>query len=142
MQKKIVERETESFVCEAEKEHKIAQGIHCNVDGANDGESHYDETYVDDDNKVRCALVKPTTTDEFGEVEFVNEHMHALITDQRVNETYVDVNFDEHNLTSDEWLHMMQQNECIDILLFGEGSPLVTRSQVEENLFATTEACE
>lgn len=37
----------------------------------------------------------------------------------------IDVKFDEDNLTSDDWLHMMQQKEMIDMLLFGERNPLM-----------------
>ena len=36
---------------------------------------------------MRCELVNPTTTYEFG---IVNEHMHAWITHHRVDEHYVD----------------------------------------------------
>jgi len=43
------------------------------VDGADDCESHCDKTHMDDDCKVRCALVNSTAVDEFGEVENVNE---------------------------------------------------------------------
>ena len=60
------------------------------MDGADNGESHYDETYVDDDCKVRCALVNPITVDEFGEVEIVNEHMHVEISHHKVDGNYVD----------------------------------------------------
>ena len=48
--------------------------------GEDDGESHCDETYVDDDCKLRCELENSTTINEFGEVEIVNEHMHAYIS--------------------------------------------------------------
>lgn len=37
---------------EPKKEHINAQEIHCNMDGEDDGESHCDETHVDDDYKV------------------------------------------------------------------------------------------
>lgn len=43
----------------------------------------------------------PTATDEFCEVEIVNEHMHAQISHNRVNEN-VDVKFDEEPLNRDE----------------------------------------
>ena len=45
---------------------------------------------MDDGYKVRYALVNPTVADEFGEVQFVNDHMHAQITHHRVDEHYVD----------------------------------------------------
>jgi len=38
---------------------------------------------------VIYALVNPTVADEFGEVQFVNDHMHAQITHDRVDEHYV-----------------------------------------------------
>ena len=65
-------------------------------------------THVDDDDKVRCEWVNLATTNEFSEVEFVNENMHSRITHHRGNENYVDVKFDEELLIGDEWLHMMQ----------------------------------
>ena len=46
---KIAEREVAASVCETEQEHINAQRFHCNVDGANVGVSHCDETHVDDD---------------------------------------------------------------------------------------------
>ena len=91
---KIAKREVEVSMCEVEKEHINSEGIHCNVDDVDDGESHCDETHVDDDCKVRGELVNPTTTDGFGEVEIVNEidnkHMHARISHHSVDEHYVD----------------------------------------------------
>lgn len=78
-------------MCEVEQEHINARGLHCNVDGANNGESHCDKTHVDDYYKERCELVNPTATNEFGEVEIVNEHIHARITHHRMSENYVDV---------------------------------------------------
>ena len=40
--------------------------------------------------RVECAsLMNPTTNDEFGEVEIVNEHMHAQIYHHKVDENYV-----------------------------------------------------
>ena len=45
------------------------------MDGEDYVESHYDETHVDDDCKVRCELVNLIAADEFG---IVNEYMHAL----------------------------------------------------------------
>lgn len=53
---------------------------------------------MDDDCKVRSELVNPVTADEFDKVEIVNEHMHAWISHNKVDENYVDVNFDEDNL--------------------------------------------
>jgi len=47
------------------------------VDGADDGESHYDKTHVDGEGKVRCELVHPVTADDFGKIVFSNKHMHA-----------------------------------------------------------------
>ena len=63
---------------------------------------------MDDEYKVRHALVHPVTTDEFVEVEIDNEHMHARRSHNKVDENYVDVKFDEEPLIGDEWLHMMQ----------------------------------
>ena len=64
------------------------------MDGAGNGESHYDEAHVDDDCKVRCELANPIVADGFGEVEIVNEieneHMHARISHHSVDENYVD----------------------------------------------------
>ena len=41
--------------------------------------------------RAECAsLINPTTNDEFGEVEIVNEHMHAQIYNHKVDENYVD----------------------------------------------------
>lgn len=99
---KIVEREANAFVCEEEQEH-------IDMDGAGDGESHCDETHVDDDYKVGCEIVNPATTDEYGEIEIINQHMHAQISHNRVDENYVMLTLNEDNLTGDEWLHMMQQ---------------------------------
>ena len=48
---------------------------------------------------------------------------------------------DEEPLTGDESLHMMQQKEHIDMLLFGERNPLVFGSQVVSNMFAATDVC-
>ena len=39
--------------------------------------SQCDQTHVDDDYRVTCELVNLVATNEFGEVEIVNEHMHA-----------------------------------------------------------------
>jgi len=63
---------------------------------------------VDDDGKVKCEWVNLATTNEFSELQFVNENMHAWITQHRVNKNYVDLKFDEEPLIGDEWLHMMQ----------------------------------
>lgn len=87
---KIAEREVEASMCETKKEQINAQGLHCNVDDTDDSESHYDGTHVDDDCKVICELVNPVTTDGFGEVEIVNEHMHGQISHRSVDEHYVD----------------------------------------------------
>ena len=76
----IVEREVEAYVCEAEKEHINVQGLDCNVDGEGDSETHCDKTHVDGDCKVRCALMILVVGDEIGEVEIVNEHMHASMS--------------------------------------------------------------
>lgn len=46
--------------------------------------------HVDDDCKVRCVLMNPIVGDEFGQVEIVNERMHASISHHRVDENYVD----------------------------------------------------
>lgn len=86
------------------------------MDFANYGESHYDETHVDDDYKVRCAFLHPIAIDDFVEVKISNEHMHDHISHNRVDENYVDVKYDEELLTGDEWLHMMQQKVFIYIL--------------------------
>jgi len=53
----------------------------------------------------------------------------------------VDGKLDEEPITGDEWLHMMQYKECINMLLFGEGGPLVFGSQVEDNLFVAAKVC-
>lgn len=66
---KIAKREVEASVCEVEQEHINTQRLHCNVDGADHGESQCDETHVDDDYKVRCELVNLAATDGFGEVK-------------------------------------------------------------------------
>jgi len=87
---KTAEREAVASVCETEQEKINARELHCNVNDADDDESHCDETYVDDDCKVRCELVQPTTIDGFGEVEIVNEHMHARISHHSVDEHYAD----------------------------------------------------
>lgn len=70
----IGEKEAEASVYETEQDHINVQGIHCNVDGEYEGESHYDETRVDDNCKVRCERVNPATTYDLG---IFNEHMHA-----------------------------------------------------------------
>lgn len=87
------------------------------MDGADDGESHYDETHVHNDCKVSCELVNPVVDNGFG---IVNEHMHARISHNRVNENYVDFKFDEEPLIGDDWLHMVQHKSLIDMMLFGE----------------------
>ena len=51
----------------------------------------------------------------------------------------VNVKFDEEPLTGDEWLHMMQHKEHIDMLLFGEKIPLVYGNQVEDIMFVVAE---
>jgi len=51
---KIAKREVEASACEAKQDHINAKGLHSNVDGSNDGESHCDETHVDDD----CKLIR------------------------------------------------------------------------------------
>lgn len=84
--KNITKREVEAFVCEVEWEH-----IH--VDCKDDGESHCDKSHVDDDYKVKCELVSWVVTNEFGEVEIVNEHMHASISHHTVEENYVNENY-------------------------------------------------
>lgn len=63
------------------------------MDDADDGESHCDKTSVDNEYNVRCELVHPVATYGFNEVEIVNEHMHAQISHQRVDEHYVDVTY-------------------------------------------------
>ena len=49
---------------------------------------------MDDDCKVKCALVDPAGAGEFGKAEIGNEidneHMHAWISHNRVDENYVD----------------------------------------------------
>ena len=45
----IAEREAVACVCKTEQEKIYAQGLHCNVHDTDDGESHCDETHVDDD---------------------------------------------------------------------------------------------
>lgn len=37
---KTAEIEVEDFVCETKQDNINAQGLHCNVDGVDDGESH------------------------------------------------------------------------------------------------------
>lgn len=59
-----------------------------------------------------------------------------------MEENYFDVKFDEEPLTGDEWLHMMQQEALIDMLLFGERVTLVFGNQVEYNMFAVAKVCE
>ena len=61
------------------------------MDGAEDGESHCDETHVDDDCKVKCAFVNPSRASEFGKAEIGNEHMHARISYHSVDAHYFDV---------------------------------------------------
>jgi len=53
----------------------------------------------------------------------------------------VDVKFDEEPLNGDEWLHIMQQKEHIDMLLFGERNPHVIGRKVEDNMFVETKVC-
>lgn len=74
----IIEIETEASVCEAEQEH-----IHV------DGETHCDGTHVDYFCKMRRELVNLAEVNEFGEVEIFNVHMHAQISQHRVDENYV-----------------------------------------------------
>jgi len=81
----IAKREVKAFLCEIEQEHINNQGLHYNVDYADDGESHCDETHVDDHCKVRCGLVNPATTDGFG---IINEHMHVWISHHMMDEHY------------------------------------------------------
>ena len=50
----IAEREVESPVYETEQQHINSRGLHCNMDGSDDGESHYEKTNVDNCCKVRC----------------------------------------------------------------------------------------
>jgi len=57
---------------------------------------------------VNCEFLNSVIANDFGEFEIVNEHMHAWVSHHRVDENYVDINFDEEQLTGDEWLHMMQ----------------------------------
>ena len=52
----------------------------------------------------------------------------------------VDVNFDEELLANGEWLQIMQQKHHIDMMLFGEITPLESANQEEDNLFAATHA--
>lgn len=47
------------------------------MDGEGDVKSHCDDTHVDDDYKLRCELVNLATTNEFGEVEIINENIHG-----------------------------------------------------------------
>lgn len=137
----IVEREVEASMCEIEQENINDQGLHCSMDDEDDCESRCDETHGDDDCKSSCELVNPIATNQFGEVEIVNDHMHAPISYRRMDENYVDVKFDEEQLTGDEWLHMIQQKDLINTFLFGERIPLVSRSQVEDNMFTTAQVC-
>jgi len=58
-----------------------------------------------------------------------------------VDENYVDVKFDEEPIIGNERLHMMNQKEHNGMLLFCERSPLMSRIQVEYNMFATIEIC-
>jgi len=85
----ITEREFEASMCETEQEHINSQGLNCNMEGADDSESHHDDTHVDDDYKEICELVNLVVVDEFGEVGIVNEHFHAQISHHRVDEHYV-----------------------------------------------------
>lgn len=85
---KIVEREVEASMCEIEQEHVNSQTLHCDVDVVDNGESHYEKTCVDDDCKVKCALVNLATANEFDDAEIVNEHTHAQISHHRVDEHY------------------------------------------------------
>ena len=50
----IAEWEVETSMCEIEKEHIDAWEHHSNMDGEDDGESHFDKTHVDGDCKVSC----------------------------------------------------------------------------------------
>jgi len=92
---KIAEREAKTSICEREQENINAQGLHCNVDDVDDGQSHCDETHVDDDYKVICELVNPIAVDVLGEVEIFNEinneHIHAWISHHSVDENHVDM---------------------------------------------------
>lgn len=67
--------------------------------------------------------------------------MHAQMSHNKVDENFVDVKFDEEPLSGDEWLHMMQLKEHIDMLFFGERSPRVSGNQGEDNLFTTIKFC-
>lgn len=71
------------------------------------------------------------TTTEFG----IDKTNNVAVSDMVYPTTEIfDVNFNEEKLIHDEWLH-------INMFLFGETIPLVSGSQVEENMFATIEVC-
>lgn len=50
----------------------------------------------------------------------------------------VDFKFDEERLIGEEWFHMVQHKDLIDMLLSGEGGIFMSISQVEDNMFAST----
>lgn len=89
--KKIVERGNEASICEVEQEHRHAQEFHCNMDGEADDDIfvlEIEKFMFENGNKSlsyevmvcrveRASLVNSTTSDEFGEVEIANEHMHV-----------------------------------------------------------------
>ena len=95
-------------------------------------EPHCTQLQVDEDLLIPATwiadedLVIPAT--ELVDDEMVNPAM------QLVDENLmVDVNFDNEFLTNDYWLQMMQQKYDIDMMLFGEITPL---QLVEDNPFA------
>jgi len=75
-------------------------------------------------------------TIEFGIDKVINRETSGLV-DPTIG--IVGVKFDEEPLTGNEWLHMMQRKEHIDMWLFGKRNPLVIGNQVEDNMFAAAE---
>ena len=61
------------------------------------------------------------------------------LADDMVNPETNIVDFDREFLANDEWLQMMQQKQDIDMMLFGEITPL---QLVEDNLFAAAQVSE
>jgi len=63
------------------------------------------------------------------------------LADEMVNPMIdmADVNFDNEIFANDDWLQMMQQKYDIDMMLFGEITPL---QLVEDNLFAAAQVSE
>ena len=51
----IAERKVEAFVCETEQDHINAQAFHCNMDGADDGETHYASMHMDEEDATKIA---------------------------------------------------------------------------------------